>query len=147
MALLYTAHADVTGGRTGQGRTDDGQLDVSLGRPKEMGGDGQGTNPEQLFAVGYAACFEGALGAVARREKVDLGQTSISSMVGLHSVEDGSFRITAALDVTIPNVTDDEQARELVLKAHQVCPYSNALRGNVDVALSANGLWVAGPKE
>lgn len=147
MSLLYTTHANVSGGRSGTGRTDDGQLDVSLARPKEMGGPGGGTNPEQLFAVGYAACFEGALGAVARRRKIDLGETSIESMVSLIALDDGSFRISASLDVDVPLIDDDALAVELVEQAHTVCPYSNALRGNVDVALSVNGVWVAGPRE
>lgn len=146
MSVIYTTHAHVAGGRNGAGRTDDGQLDVVLSRPKEMGGEGAGTNPEQLFAVGYAACFEGALGAVARRRKIDLGATSIDSMVSLVALEDGTFRITVALDVDIPLVDDDALAVDLVEQAHLVCPYSNALRGNVDVALSVNGVWVAGPR-
>jgi Ohr subfamily peroxiredoxin len=143
MTHIYTAHADVAGGRTGHGRTDDGKLDVQLSRP---GTDGAGTNPEQLFAIGYGACFEGALATVARRRAVDLGATSVSSAVSLHSVPDGSFRIEVALDVDIPGVEDEALAISLVAEAHVVCPYSNAIRGNVDVALSANGAWVAGPR-
>jgi Ohr subfamily peroxiredoxin len=143
MSHIYTAHAEVAGGRTGHGRTDDGKLDVTLSRP---GTDGEGTNPEQLFAIGYGACFEGALATVARRRRIDLGDTSVASAVSLHSVEDGTFRIEVALDVEIPLVTDDALAIDLVTEAHQVCPYSNAIRGNVDVALSANGAWVAGPR-
>lgn len=146
MSHLYTAHASVQGGREGHGRTDDGKLDVKLSRPGAMGGEGAGTNPEQLFAIGYGACFEGALGAVARRRRVDLGETAVHSMVSLHSVDDGSFRIEVALDVELPLVTDDEAAVELVREADRVCPYSNALRGNVDVALSANGVYVKGPR-
>ncbi|MDI2099146.1 organic hydroperoxide resistance protein [Ruicaihuangia caeni] len=147
MAHLYTAHANVSGGREGHGRTDDGRLDVKLARPGAMGGENVGTNPEQLFAVGYGACFEGALATVARRRKVKLGQTSVISMVSLHSVEDGSFRIEAALDIEVPDVDDDNLVIDLVREADMVCPYSNALRGNVDVAISANGLWVKGPRE
>lgn len=147
MTHLYTTHATISGGRSGHGRTDDGQLDVSLARPVEMGGEGGGTNPEQLFAVGYGACFEGALGVTGRRRKVDLGETSVLSMVSLHALEDGSFRIDVALDIEIPGITDDALAVELVQEAHRVCPYSNALRGNVDVAISANGVWVTGPRE
>lgn len=146
MALLYTANAEVSGGRNGHGRTDDGALDVALRRPTDMGGDGGATNPEQLFAVGYGACFEGALSAVARRRRIDLGTTRVDSLVELHSNDDGSFRIEVALDVTIPAVDDAAVARSLVEDAHSVCPYSNALRGNVDVALSANGEHVAGPR-
>lgn len=146
MALLYTANAEVSGGRNGHGRTDDGALDVDLRRPTDMGGDGGATNPEQLFAVGYGACFEGALAAVARRRRVDTGTTRIDSLVELHSNDDGTFRIEVALDVSIPAVEDEELVISLVEEAHVVCPYSNALRGNVDVALTANGVHVAGPR-
>ncbi len=143
MTLLYTARADVSGGRNGHGRTDDGKLDVKLSRPGAMGGEGAGTNPEQLFAVGYAACFEGALGAASRRSRVKMGDTSVHAEVSLHSTDDGAFRITASLDVTIKEI-DEQAAVELVRNAHLICPYSNALRGNVDVRLTANGTWVAG---
>ena len=140
---LYTAEATVTGGRAnGHGRTTDGQLDVQLRSPKEMGWEGEGTNPEQLFAVGYAACFEGALGAVARRERVELGDVSIDSRVSLGPGPDRSFVIGVALDVTLPQVADAEQAVRIVEAAHQVCPYSNATRGNIEVALTANGQTV-----
>lgn len=138
--VLYTAKATVTGGRVnGHGRTDDGALDVQLRSPQEMGGEGGGTNPEQLFAVGYAACFEGALGVVGRRERVDVGDVSIDSQVGLVTGEDRSFTVTVRLDVTLPQVDDPEQAARIVAAAHQVCPYSNATRGNIDVTLTANG--------
>jgi lipoyl-dependent peroxiredoxin len=137
---LYTARATVTGGRAnGHGRTDDGILDVQLRRPAEMGGAGGGTNPEQLFAIGYAACFEGALGVVGRRERAEVGDVSIDSSVSLTPGEDRSFRLGVALDVTLPQVTDAEQAARIVRAAHAVCPYSNATRGNVDVRLSVNG--------
>lgn len=137
--VLYTAHAHVTGGRDGHGRTSDGQLEVDLRIPKEMGGSGGGTNPEELFAVGYAACFESALGAVARRRKVDAGEVTIESAVGLLPTGDGGFRLTVALDVSLPAVADRETAAELVRGAHQVCPYSNATRGNIDVELLLDG--------
>jgi osmotically inducible protein OsmC len=138
--VLYTAMATVTGGRAeGHGRTDDGALDVRLRSPKEMGGDGGGTNPEQLFAVGYAACFESALGVVGRRERVEVGDVSIDSRVGLVTGEDRSFTVNVRLDVTLPQVQDPEQAVRIVAAAHQVCPYSNATRGNIDVTLTANG--------
>lgn len=143
MAHLYTAHASVQGGREGHGRTDDGRLDVNLSRPAS---GGPGTNPEQLFAVGYGACFEGALGTVARRRRVDLGETAVQSMVSLHSDDDGTFHIEVALEVELAGVEDGKLAVDLVREAHTVCPYSKALNGNVDVALSANGLWVAGPR-
>jgi osmotically inducible protein OsmC len=136
---LYTAEAQVTGGRAeGHGKTTDGALEVDLRLPSEMGGQGGGTNPEQLFAVGYAACFEGALGAVARRAKVDVGNASIDSKVSLHPNDSRGFELSVELDVTLPSV-EGEQAVELVKAAHQVCPYSNATRGNIPVTLTANG--------
>ena len=106
-----------------------------------MGGEEGGTNPEQLFAVGYAACFEGALGAVARRAKAEVGDVEIDSKVNLQAEDDRSFGISVALDVTLPSVEGDT-AVELVREAHKVCPYSNATRGNIEVALSANGVPV-----
>ena len=144
MALLYTARAEVAGGRNGHGRTDDGVLEVDLKRPGAMGGDGGATNPEQLFAVAYGACFEGAIATVARRERVDTGVMSVSATVELHSRVDGTFGIEVQLDIRMPGVSDPEVARALVAKGHLVCPYSNALRGNVDVALTANGALVTG---
>jgi lipoyl-dependent peroxiredoxin len=137
---IYTAHAAVTGGRAeGHGVSSDGVLDVQLRLPSEMGGEGSGTNPEQLFAVGYAACFEGALGLVARRERAELGDVSIESGVSLSPNSAKGFDLSVTLDVTLPGVEDSEQAVTLVAAAHQVCPYSNATRGNVEVALTANG--------
>jgi Ohr subfamily peroxiredoxin len=137
---IYTAHAHVTGGRVeGHGRTDDGALEVDLRRPKEMGGEGGGTNPEQLFAVGFAACFESALGAVARRQKVEVADVSVESSVSLIPTEERGFRLGVELAVTLPSVQETEQAVALVQAAHGVCPYSNATRGNVDVRLTANG--------
>ncbi len=136
---LYTAKAHVTGGRTeGHGHSSDDALCVDLRIPTEMGGPGGGTNPEQLFAVGYAACFEGALGVVARRAMVDAGDAAIDSAVSLSPDGSGGFKLSVSLDVTLPEVPDD-QAVELVRSAHKVCPYSNATRGNIDVALTANG--------
>jgi lipoyl-dependent peroxiredoxin len=140
---LYTAEAHVTGGRVaGHGRTSDGVLEVDLRTPPEMGGEERGTNPEQLFAVGYAACFEGALAAVARRGKLEAGDVEIDSKVDLVTGEDRSFTVAVELAVTLPSVEDD-QALELVAAAHKVCPYSNATRGNIDVTLSANGAPVS----
>jgi lipoyl-dependent peroxiredoxin len=137
---IYTAKATVSGGRAeGHGRTDDGNLDVQLRLPKEMGGEEQGTNPEQLFAVGYAACFEGALGVVSRREKAELGDVSIDSSVSLIPNGSGGFILGVELDVTLPDISDGEQAKSIVAAAHQVCPYSNATRGNIEVKLTANG--------
>jgi Ohr subfamily peroxiredoxin len=142
--VLYTAHAHVTGGRThGHGRTDDGALEVDLRRPTEMGGEGGGTNPEQLFAVGYAACFEGALGAAARRERLTIDDAAIESSVSLMPTEERGFKLAVELDVTLPSVQDSEQAIALVAAAHRICPYSNATRGNIEVTLTANGAPVA----
>ncbi len=142
--VLYTAEATVTGGRAnGHGRTSDGVLDLQLRLPKEMGGEEIGTNPEQLFAVGYAACFEGALGVVARREHVEVGDVSIDSRVSLLPNEERGFSLAVELDVTLPQVHDPEQAVRIVAAAHQVCPYSNATRGNIEVKVTANGQPIA----
>jgi osmotically inducible protein OsmC len=138
--VLYTAEATVTGGRAnGHGRTDDEALDVQLRTPKELGGDGGGTNPEQLFAIGFAACFESALGVIARREHVEVGDVSIDSRVSLLPTEERGFKLAVELDLTLPQVQDPEQAARIVAAAHRVCPYSNATRGNIDVTLTANG--------
>jgi Ohr subfamily peroxiredoxin len=138
--VLYTAEATVTGGRAnGHGRTADGRLDVQLRAPKEMGGGGDGTNPEELFAVGFAACFEGALGVIGRREHAEVGDVSIDSRVSLLPTQERGFKLAVELDVTLPQVQDAEQASRIVAAAHQVCPYSNATRGNIDVALTVNG--------
>jgi Ohr subfamily peroxiredoxin len=138
--ILYTAHAHVTGGRAdGHGRTEDGELEVNLRVPKELGGAGGGTNPEELFAVGYAACFESAIGGVARRRRIDAGEATIASAVSLLPTGDGGFKVAVALDVQLPAVADRETAAELIRGAHQVCPYSNATRGNIDVELLLDG--------
>jgi len=140
--VLYTAEANVTGARAnGHGVSSDGALEVELRLPTEMGGEGGGTNPEQLFAVGYAACFEGALGVAAAREKAEAGDVSIDSKVSLITTEERGYNVAVELHVTMPSV-EDSLAVELVRAAHAVCPYSNATRGNVDVALTANGLTV-----
>jgi Ohr subfamily peroxiredoxin len=137
--VIYTAHAHVTGGRAaGHGRTSDGALEVDLRAPLELGGEGGGTNPEQLFAVGYAACFEGALATVARRKKLEAGDVAIDSKVMLVAGEERSFTVAVELAVTLPSV-EGEDAVELVRSAHKVCPYSNATRGNIEMTLSANG--------
>jgi lipoyl-dependent peroxiredoxin len=137
---LYTAQAHVTGGRAdGHGRSGDGQLEVDLRLPRELGGEGDGTNPEELFAVGFAACFEGALGVVGRRERQEVGDVAIDSRVMLHPTEERGFKLAVALDVSLPSVEDPMAAAELVRAAHRVCPYSNATRGNIDVDLTANG--------
>jgi osmotically inducible protein OsmC len=138
--VLYTAQAHVTGGRAnGHGRSADEQLEVDLRLPTEMGGQGDGTNPEELFAVGYAACFEGALGTVARRAKQETGDVAIDSKVMLLPTEQRGFELAVELDVALPAIEDPDEAIELVRAAHQVCPYSNATRGNIDVKLTANG--------
>ncbi len=143
---IYTAQATVTGGRVeGHGRTSDGALDVELRPPVETGGPGGGTNPEQLFAVGYAACFEGAIGAIGRRERAEVGDVSIDSRVSLVTTENRTFTVAVELHVTLPQVSDPEQAVRIVAAAHGVCPYSNATRGNIDVTLTANGRDVEVP--
>jgi Ohr subfamily peroxiredoxin len=135
--VVYTAKAHVTGGREhGHGRTDDGVLEVNLRPP----GSGEpGTNPEQLFAVGYAACFEGAIMVVARRQKVEAGDVEIDSEVDLVTTEERGFTVAVRMDVKLPSIDDIEEAAELVRNAHQVCPYSNATRGNIDVKFRVNG--------
>jgi Ohr subfamily peroxiredoxin len=140
---IYSAQAHVTGGRMhGRGRTSDGALEVDLRVPSELGGEGGGTNPEQLFAVGYAACFEGALAVVGRRHKAETGDVAIESQVRLYPDGRGGFKLGVELDVTLPSVADEQTAAELVRAAHKVCPYSNATRGNIDVTLTANGTTV-----
>ncbi len=136
MKLLYEAEAIATGeGRNGRSRSSDGVLDVELGIPKEMGGPGgPATNPEQLFAAGYAACFHSALQVVARRERLAVEDSSVAARVGLRANADRGFELSVALQVDLPGV-EPATAEELVAKAHAVCPYSNATRGNVDVEL------------
>ena len=139
-AAVYTAHAHTTGGRTGTSKTDDGRLAVTLDTPAAMGGnDGPGTNPEQLFAAGYSACFLGAIKAVARGEKIKVpDETTIDASVSFgENANEGAkgFNIAVELKVTLPGFSK-EDAEALVHKAHEVCPYSNATRGNVDVKLS-----------
>ena len=133
--VLYTAHATSTGGREGTSKSDDGVLDLKLTTPKGLGGNGAvGTNPEQLFAAGYSACFIGAMKHVAMMQKVALpADTSIAADVGIGPIPQG-FGIQVALHVHIPGM-DKDAARKIVDAAHQVCPYSNATRGNVEVML------------
>jgi len=133
---VYTAHASATGGREGQAQSDDGKLDVVLSTPKELGGaGGEGTNPEQMFAAGYAACFLGALKFVAGMDKIAIpADTKINASVGIGPIPAG-FGIEASITVTIPGM-DKDTATTLVEKAHQVCPYSNATRGNINVDVS-----------
>ena len=140
--ILYTAQAHVTGGRIeGHGRTSDGALEVDIRIPPELGGPGGGTNPEQLFAIGFAACFENAMLSVARRMKIELQDTAIESRVSLMPTQERGFKLGVGLAVTVSGI-DDEQAKELVAKAHKVCPYSNATRGNIDVDITVNGASV-----
>jgi Ohr subfamily peroxiredoxin len=130
----------VTGGRNGLGRTEDGKFEVQLKGPVEFGGTGDGANPEQLFAIGYAACFESNLRGAARRKQVDPKGTSIDSRCMLYPREDGKGnKIAIEMDITSPNIEDPEVAAELVRIAHEVCPYSHATRGNVDVLFTING--------
>ena len=142
--VIYTAQAHVTGGRAdGHGESADGNLAVDLRLPRELGGEGNGTNPEELFAVGFAACFESALGVVARRRKLEAGDMAIDSKVMLLPTEQRGYQLAVELNVSLPSVEDPSEAAELVREANQVCPYSNATRGNIDVALTANGQPVA----
>ena len=135
MPVLYTAQATATGGRTGQAKSSDGRLDVTLDTVKELGGaGGDGTNPEQLFAAGYSACFLGALKFVAGKQKVALPpSTSVTGKVGIGQIPTG-FGIQAELTIAAPGI-EREQLQTLVDAAHIVCPYSNATRGNIDVTL------------
>ncbi len=127
--VLYTAHAHTTGGRDGQSKTDDGRLSVTLSSP---GTAGTGTNPEQLFAAGYAACFENAVRVAARRNKTPAGQASVTAKVGIGPNDSGGFQLAVELHVRLPDL-DRELAEKIAAAAHHVCPYSNAVRGNVDV--------------
>ncbi len=131
---LYTAEASVQGGREGHGRSSDGVLDLDIRPPNELGGPGGGTNPEQLFALGYGACFQSAMGVVGRRLRVDTSSSTVTARVTLGSVEGGGYGIAVELDVAIPDV-DHEIAEQVVKAAHEVCPYSNATRGNIEVLL------------
>jgi len=134
--VLYTAHATSTGGREGTSKTSDGSLNVKLTTPKELGGNGAaGVNPEQLFAMGYSACFIGAIKAVGMQTKTQIpADTSINASVGIGPIPQG-FGLQVALEVHIPGM-EKSQAQALVEKAHQICPYSNATRGNIEVKLS-----------
>ncbi len=136
MDALYTAEALATGaGRDGRVATSEGRLDLDLAVPKELGGSGDGANPEQLFAAGYAACFHSALQTVARAQKVKLTDTSVGARVQIGANGEGGFGLAVQLEVVIPDLPY-EQAQALADAAHQVCPYSNATRGNIDVAIT-----------
>ena len=136
MKTLYTADATATGGRNGHVKSDNGVLDVQVRMPKALGGSNDDyTNPEQLFAAGYAACFDSALNLVIKQEKVTTGTTTVSAKVSIGQNDAGGFGLAVELDVNVPEI-ELEKANELVAKAHQVCPYSNATRGNVEVKLA-----------
>lgn len=131
---LYTAEATVTGGRDGHGRSSDGVLDLDLRPPKEVGGPGGATNPEQLFAIGYGACFQSAIAAVGRRMNVDTSKSEVTARVTLGTAGGGAYGLAVQLDVHVPDI-DRETAQKVVDGAHEVCPYSNATRGNIEVEL------------
>jgi Ohr subfamily peroxiredoxin len=137
MAAIYTASATATGeGRNGHVRSIDGVLDLDLAIPKEMGGPGGALpNPEELFAAGYAACFHSALKAVARAKKITLTDTAVTADIGIGPNGQGGYQLSATIEVELPGV-DEATANELLDAAHQVCPYSNATRGNIEVQLS-----------
>ncbi|MFI2758312.1 organic hydroperoxide resistance protein [Streptomyces echinatus] len=134
MDALYTAVATATHGRDGRAVSSDGRIDLKLAPPAELGGNGEGTNPEQLFAAGYAACFGSALGLVGRQAKVDVSEAAVTAEVGIGKQGEG-FGLQVTLRVELPDTVDAETGRKLVETAHQVCPYSNATRGNIDVDL------------
>ncbi|TCO51487.1 Ohr subfamily peroxiredoxin [Kribbella antiqua] len=134
--VLYTARATAHGGRDGKVATDDGKLDVLVVPSAEMGGSGNGTNPEQLFAAGYAACFHSALKLVARKARQDSDGSTVTAQVGIGPINGGAgYGLEVVLEVSLPGIDDRAAAEELVAKAHEVCPYSNATRGNIKVDL------------
>ncbi|KFZ37459.1 organic hydroperoxide resistance protein [Shewanella mangrovi] len=135
--MLYQTSATASAGRQGHAETDDKLLSVDLAYPKQMGGNGAATNPEQLFAAGYAACFSNAILFLASQQKIKLAKAPVTATIGLFNKEDGGFALSAALAVELNLPT--EQAQQLVRSAHQICPYSNAVKGNIDVVLSVNG--------
>ncbi len=134
---LYTARATAHGGRSGHAVSSDGVLDVDLRPPKEMGGPGGGTNPEQLFAAGYAGCFQSALAVVGRRAGVDTSGSLVEADVSLGTIPGGGYGLAVVLKISIPGV-DRDTVRSLAEAAHEVCPYSNATRGNIDVTLEVD---------
>jgi lipoyl-dependent peroxiredoxin len=137
--ILYTAQAAAEGGREGHARASDGRLDVHLAVPEGMGGDGgAGTNPEQLFAAGYAACFQSAMFGVARGRSLDASDSRVVADVGIGPTGHGGFSLKVSLDLHAPHLSHEEAA-ELMLRAHERCPYSNATRGNIDVSLKVDG--------
>jgi osmotically inducible protein OsmC len=138
--ILYIAEATATGGREGRAFTSDDRFDVDLDVPTELGGSGgSGTNPEQLFAAGYAACFQSALMRIAVGRKLDLTDSRVTARVGLGTLGTGGFGLAAALDLDAPRIRTDE-ALDLMARAHEECPYSRATRGNIEVTLTAGGI-------
>jgi len=145
MNILYAAHASVEGGRQGHGRTSDGEFEVDFSVPEAMGGrGGAGTNPEQLFALGYAACFQSALLSVANGRGLDASESRIDASVGVGPTGHGGFGLAVTLDLHAPHLPR-VSAEELMIRAHQLCPYSNATRGNVDVTLLVEGTALQSP--
>jgi Ohr subfamily peroxiredoxin len=138
MKVIYTAAATATGGRNGHVKSDNGILDLQVRAPKAMGGSSdEYTNPEQLFAAGYAACFDSALNHVIRLQKVKTGETSVTAKVSIGSIANGAFGLAVELAVNISEVSIEE-AQQLAERAHQVCPYSNATRNNIEVTLTVS---------
>lgn len=136
MKVMYTAEATATGGRNGHVKSDNGVLDIQVRAPKSLGGANDDyANPEMLFAAGYSACFDSALSLVIKRSKIKTGETSVNAKVSIGQTENGGFGLATELAVNVPDVSL-EKAQELVEQAHQVCPYSNATRGNMEVTLS-----------
>ena len=136
--MLYTIGATATGGRNGQVKSDNGILNLEVRHPKALGGANDDyPNPEMLFAAGYAACFDSALNLVIRQAKIKTGITAVTAKVGIGQIENGGFGLEAEIHANIPGITIEE-AQQLVEKAHQVCPYSNATRGNIEVKITAS---------
>jgi Ohr subfamily peroxiredoxin len=136
MDALYTAVATANG-REGRAVSSDGQIDLPLAFPQALGGNGQGTNPEQLFAAGYAACFASAMGSIARTEKIDVKEVSITAEVSIGADTDGGFAISVVLRVELPDHLEGEAGQDLINKTHAYCPYSKATRGNIPVEIVA----------
>ncbi|MDL2231690.1 organic hydroperoxide resistance protein [Porphyromonadaceae bacterium OttesenSCG-928-L07] len=136
MEVMYTAKATTIGGREGHVKSESGFVDMDLKMPKEMGGPGGATNPEELFAAGYSACFNGALNLAARMKRIRTGEVSVSIAVSLGKNSDGALQLAARIDANVPGVTP-EVAKELVEQAHTICPYSRSIKGNVEVELHA----------
>jgi lipoyl-dependent peroxiredoxin len=135
--VLYTAEATVSGGRRGHGATTDGRLSVDFSSPTELGGDsGPGTNPEELFALGFAACWQSAMISIARRKGLEALDSVVTSRVGIGPAGAGRFALTVELRISLPSVTDRDEAKALIDETEQRCPYSNAVRGNVEVTLT-----------